>query len=235
MSWRWLVWGGGIGLLAVLLLMPLRIVLSASDLAQVGLSARQVAGSIWYGRIGDLMLGRQLLGTFDVRLSPGDLFLGRVAMPFERLGSADGPLTGVLRTGGSLRGVEQMTGTLSVGQLLGRAPVESLDLRQVTILFAEGRCRQAEGQVSAKLAIALGPFPLERGFAGTLSCEGERVRVRMASPAGSERIEFFISAEGQVRGWVTIRSPLPGLDALLSGYGFAVGTEGLTLPFEARL
>ena len=235
MSWRWLVWSGGIALLAFVLMMPLRVALSGSDLAQVGLSARQVAGSIWSGRIGDLMLGRQLLGTFDARVSPGGLLLGRVAMPFERLGSPDGPLTGVLRAGGNLHGVEQLTGTLAVGPVFGSAPVQSLDLSQVTILFADGRCRRAEGRIAANLAISLGPVPLDRGFTGTLACEGQRVRARLATPGGGERIEFFLDHQGRVRGWITIRSPFPGLDTLLAVYGFTAGPDGLSLPFETRL
>lgn len=235
MSWRWLVWTGGIGLLAFIILMPLRVALPASDLQQLGLSARQVAGTIWYGRIADLMLGRQLLGTFNVRLDPGALLLGRVAMPFERLGSLEGPLTGVLRAGGSLRGVERLNGSLAAGNLLGAAPIDSLEFRDTTILFRGGRCEEARGQVSARLAIRLGPIDLDRGFTGPVSCEGERVRARLASPAGTERIEFFVSSQGQVRGWVSIRSPFPGLDAILGSYGFRTGPDGLTLPFETRL
>jgi general secretion pathway protein N len=235
MSWRWLIWVTGIGLLALVLLMPLRVALPASDLQRLGLSARQVAGTIWAGRIGDLMLGRQLLGTFDVRLDPGALLLGRIAMPFERLGSTDGPLTGVLRAGGTTRGVERLSGSLAAGNLLGAAPIDSLDFREATVLFRDGRCSEARGQVTARLAIRLGPIDLDRGFSGSLSCEGERVRARLASPAGTERVEFFVSSQGQVRGWVSIRSPFPGLEAILGSYGFRVGPEGLTLPFETRL
>ncbi len=82
MNWRWAVWTTGIALIAMLLLLPLRIALSAADLGSLGMSARQVGGTIWGGRIGELMLGRQLLGTFDVRLDPAALLLGRIAMPF---------------------------------------------------------------------------------------------------------------------------------------------------------
>jgi general secretion pathway protein N len=235
MSWRWLTWTSVLTLLALLLLMPLRVALSASDLQQLGLTARQVGGTIWYGRIADLMLGRQLLGTFDVRLDPAALLLGRVAMRFERVGGTVGPLTGVLRAGGTLRGVEDLSGSMAAGNLLGAAPIDSLDFRDTTVLFEGGRCAEASGQVAARLAVRLGPIDLDRGFSGSISCEGERVRARLASPAGSERIEFFVSSEGRVRGWISIRSPLPGLDAVLGAYGFRVGPEGLTLPFETRL
>lgn len=235
MSWRWLVWTGGIALLALVLLMPLRVALPASDLQQLGLSARQVGGSIWHGRIGDLMLGRQLLGTFDVRLDPGALLLGRVAMPFERIGSTQGPLTGTLRAGGAIRGIERLNGRLPAADLLGAAPIESIDFADATILFRNRRCEEAEGRLTARLALRLGPIDLDRGFTGNLSCEGERVRARLASPSASERIEFFVNADGRVRGWISIRSPLQGLEAILPAYGFTVGPEGLVLPFETRL
>lgn len=235
MSWRWIVWTLGIGLLAMLILMPLRVVLPASDLQQLGLSARQVGGSIWYGRIGDLMLGRQLLGTFDVRLDPGALLLGRIAMPFERLGSEQGPLTGVLRAGGSVRGVERLNGRMPTGSLLGSAPIDALEVANTTVLFRDGRCEQAEGGLTARLAVRLGPINLDRKFSGTLACEGERVRARLASPGGTEQVEFYLSAQGRVRGWITIRSPLPGFDLILSSYGFRASASGLTLPFETIL
>jgi hypothetical protein len=89
--------------------------------------------------------------------------------------------------------------------------------------------------VAANLAVRFGPLALDRGFAGTVTCDGDRVRARLASEAGTEQVEFFVSSSGRVRGWVSIRSPLPGLDTLLSTYGFRNGPGGLTLPFETRL
>jgi general secretion pathway protein N len=235
MNWRWAVWTVGIGLIALLLLLPLRVALSAADLQQLGMSARQVGGTIWQGRIGELMLGRQLLGTFDVRLDPGALLLGRIAMPFERLDQVQGPLTGVLRAGGSLTGVERLNGAISAANLLGGAPIDALIFTDTTILFEGDRCAEARGRIAANLAVRFGPLALDRGFAGTVTCEGDRIRARLASQAGTEQVEFFVNASGRVRGWITIRSPLPGLDTLLSTYGFRTGSGGLTLPFETRL
>jgi hypothetical protein len=156
-------------------------------------------------------------------------------MPFDRIGSSEGPLTGVLRAGGAVRGVEKLNGRLATGSLLGAAPIDSLEFRETTILFLEGRCEEARGVLTAKLALRLGPIDLDRGFTGPLTCEGERVRARLASPGGGERVEFFVSRNGQVRGWISIRSPFPGLDAILGSYGFRNGPDGLTLPFQTRL
>jgi general secretion pathway protein N len=235
LNWRWAVWTIGIAFIALLLTLPLRVVLSAADLQQLGLSARQVGGTIWQGRIGELMLGRQLLGTFDVRLDPGALLLGRIAMPFERLDQVQGPLTGVLRAGGSTAGVQRLNGAVAAGNLLGGAPIDSLSFTDTTILFEGSRCVEAGGRLAANLAVRFGPVALDRGFAGTVSCEGDRVRARLVSGAGTEQVDFFVNSSGRVRGWITIRSPLPGLDPLLSTYGFRSSPEGLTLPFETRL
>lgn len=235
MSWRWTVWTVAIALVALMLLLPLRVALSAQDLDQLGMSARQIGGSIWRGRIGELMLGRQLLGTFDVRLDPGSLLLGRIAMPFERLDQVQGPMTGVLRAGGTVTGVERLNGSLAASNLLGGAPIDALTFTDTTILFDGKRCAEADGRVSANLAVRFGPLALDRGFSGAISCEGERMRARLVSEAGTEQLEFFVSSSGRVRGWITIRAPLPGLDGLLSTYGFRTGPTGLTLPFETRL
>lgn len=235
MSWRWTVWTLGITALALLILMPLRVVLPSAEFERLGLSARQVGGSIWRGRIGDLMLGRQLLGTFDVRMDPAALMLGRIAMPFERLGSAQGPLTGVLRTGGALRGVQDLSGTLPAGNLFGAAPIETLEFSNATILFRNSMCEQAEGQVSVRMALRVGPLDLSRLFAGTVVCEGQRVRARLATPGGRERIEFFVNSSGRLRGWVTVPVTVPGAEGVLAAYGFQAASNGLVLPFETRL
>jgi general secretion pathway protein N len=235
MNWRWAVWTTGIALIALLLLVPLRVAISAAELQQLGMSARHVGGTIWQGRIGELMLGRQLLGTFDVRLDPGALLLGRIAMPFERLDQVQGPMTGVLRAGGSVTGVERLNGAVPAANLLGGAPIDALTFTDTTIMFEGDRCAQASGRLAANLAVRFGPLALDRGFSGTVSCDGNRVRARLASEAGTEQVEFFVNSSGRVRGWITIRSPLPGLDTLLSTYGFRTGSGGLTLPFETRL
>jgi general secretion pathway protein N len=235
MKWRWAFLSAGLALLAAMLLLPLRVALSAADLQRAGMSARQLGGTVWRGRIEELMLGRQLLGTFGVRLEPGALLLGRVAMPFERLDGDHGPLTGMLRAGGSVTGVERLSGSLPTSNLFGPAPIDALTFDQATILFEGERCSRASGQVAANLAVRLGPLAFDRGFSGPIACAGDRVRARLVSDGGTEQIEFFLSASGQLRGAVTIRSPLPGFDALLLTYGFETSPGGLVLPFETRL
>lgn len=235
MAYRWIVWTGVITLLAALLLMPLRVALAAADLERLNLSARQVGGSIWNGRIGDLTLGRQLLGTFDVSIDPAALLLGRVSMKFDRLESLQGPLAGTLRSGGSVRGFENLTGRLPASGLFAPVPVEALDFDRTTILFDGGRCARAEGRISARLGVQLGPIDLSRGFSGPVSCEGERVRARLATPSGLERLEFYVDRNGRFRSWLTIRNAPPETAAALSLFGFSSGPDGMTLSVSNSL
>lgn len=235
MTRRWSIWTLGIALMAALLLLPLRAALNEADLAQLRLTARQVAGSIWHGRIGDLTLDRQLIGTFDVRLNPAALLLGRVDMRFERIGSLSGPLTGGLRTGGQLRGVEDLTGQLPVAATFAPLPVESVDFENATILFRNGVCSEAKGRLTARLGLQLGPTEPSRGLSGSLRCDGERVRAKLISPSGSEQVEFYIASSGRLRGWITIRNAAPEIAAGLALYGFQPGPGGLTLSVDGRL
>ncbi|HYI42845.1 MAG TPA: hypothetical protein VD768_04400 [Sphingomicrobium sp.] len=52
----WVPWLSGILAIALVGLFPLRVALGSSDLERIGFTARQVAGTIWYGRIGSLNL-----------------------------------------------------------------------------------------------------------------------------------------------------------------------------------
>lgn len=235
MTARWAIWTAGISLLSLLLLFPLRAALPSDELAKLRLTARQVAGTIWYGRIGDLTLNRQLLGTFDVRLNPAALLLGRADMRFERIGSLQGPLTGGLRAGGQVRGVEDLSGRMPAASLFAPLPVETLDFDNATILFRNGVCIEAKGRITARLGLQLGPLDLSRGLSGSLQCEGERVRARLGSETGSEQIEFYVSSTGRLRGWITIRNSAPEVTTALAIFGFRPGPGGLTLSVDGRL
>ena len=70
MKRRWIVLAAALALLAVIALFPLRLALGLSDLESIGFTARQVEGSIWSGRIGELHMRSQPLGTLDVALDP---------------------------------------------------------------------------------------------------------------------------------------------------------------------
>jgi len=83
MSRRLIFWFAGIFALGLLVLLPMRTVLGR--LADQGFTARQVAGTIWYGRIGELTYHGRRLGTFEAAVDPLALLTGALKLNFHRL------------------------------------------------------------------------------------------------------------------------------------------------------
>ena len=229
---RWIIWAAVIGLIALLALFPLRTALGLSDFGRIGFTARQVAGTIWYGRIGDLQLRSQPLGTFEVQLDPLALMLGKISMKFNRLEDPNGVLNGRLIAGLS-RGVEDVNGRLQVGDMFAPLPLRALDFRNLTVRFRNGQCVEARGEVTPVIFAPVPGFDFA-GLTGKIECDGERARVRMAPGAG-QSIEFYVHSSGSYRGWITVRNLAPPLAGALRLIGFKPTSEGMTLSVDGRL
>lgn len=234
MNARWAIWTIGIAALALFALLPLRIVLGGSDLGQIGFTARQVAGTIWYGRIGDLHLRSQPLGTFDVSVDPLPLLFGTVSMRFNRLDSPEGPLAGRLIAGLS-RGMRSTSGRIAVGDMFAPVPIGALELNDVTVLFRNGECAEASGRVTPILTAPIPGVRLDPSLSGTMECEGERARVELASPSGGERMYFYVQESGDYRARLVVRSRDPAVNAGLAVFGFRPTPEGLSMTVDGRL
>lgn len=230
---RWLTWVLGIFGLALFGLFPLRIALGLSDLERMGFTARQVAGTIWYGRIGSLHLRSTPLGTFEVQLDPFALLIGNISMQFKRMDDPHGLLEGRLVAGLS-RGIRDSSGRIAAGEMFAPLPIEALELQDVTVLFRNGVCIEAEGRVTPIIAAPI-PGVQFAGMTGAMQCDGERARVRMSSGSGAERVEFYISSSGRYRGWLSVRTTAPELGAALALLGFRPSPEGMTLTVNGRL
>lgn len=234
MTRRWLIWTGGILALALVSLFPLRVALGLSDFERMGFAARQVAGTIWYGRIGELHLRSQPLGTFEVRLDPLALLFGTISMRFDRLDDPDGVLEGQL-VAGMRRGIKESSGRIAVERMFAPLPIEAIDLDNVTVLFQRGTCVRGSGRITPVIASPIPGISFGSALSGRLECDGERARVVMTSPSGSERLEFYVNSEGSYRAWLTIRADAPEVGAALSLFGFRPSAQGLTLQMRGRL
>lgn len=230
MNWRWAAWFGGALLLGLIALFPLRFALG--PIAERGFTARHVAGTIWDGRIGELMFRERRLGTFEVRVAPLPLMVGAGQVRFSRIGDPDGPLDGTLSYGSS-NGVRDLTGRIAAAGLFGAMPIESVEPTDVTLLFREGRCIAASGQLRVTLAIPI-PGDFARQLSGTLRCERERVRFRLANPSGVVSLEFYVTAKGRYRAWLRFVDIPPGLSAGLAMFGFNPSPEGLAMSVDGH-
>jgi general secretion pathway protein N len=234
MSRRWIVATAVIAIIAVIALFPLRLALGLSDLKSIGFTARQVEGSIWSGRIGELHLRSQPLGTLDVALDPFALLIGNVSMGFERLDNPDGPLEGRL-VAGFTRGLIDASGRITVGDMFAPLPIAALELDKVTIRFRDGQCEQASGNVRPIIAAPVPGLTFDAGLAGRVECDGQRARVRMTTPSGAERLEFYVRESGEYRGWMSVRNSQPDVNGALSTFGFRPSPQGMRLTVDGRL
>jgi len=229
---RWFAWFATVSLMALIGLFPLRAALGMSDLQRIGFAARQVAGSIWYGRIGELHLRSQPLGTFEVKLEPTALLLGDVSMAFSRMDHPEGVLRGRL-VAGLKRGIVGTSGRLALGDMFAPLPIEAIELSDVTLLFRGGTCVKASGQVAP---IIDGPIAgAFAGLNGRLQCDGERARVVLQGQSGNERFEFYVHANGSYRAWMSVRSAAPEINSPLAEFGFRPTPQGMTLSVDGRL
>ncbi|MBA3578064.1 MAG: type II secretion system protein N [Sphingomonas sp.] len=231
---RWIVWTLGIALLAMLALFPLRLAIAWSDLDEMGFAARQVGGTIWYGRLGDLQLRSQPIGTLEVTVDPAALLVGTINMRFGRIDGPEGPLTGNLVAGFS-RGIKSTSGRIAATEIFAPVPVGALELKDVTVLFRDGQCSEASGQITPVITVPLPGVRFDAAMAGTVECDGERARVELTSPSGAERIDFHVQQTGQYRARMTIRSEDPIVRSTLAVFGFRPTAQGLSLSVDGRL
>src|SRR3546814_16931279 len=92
----------------------------------MGISARDVRGSIWGGRIDQLMLGRLPMGSVRVALTPEALLLGRARFDiWRRVGQAD-DVAGAMTVGVGRIGIDDATGPIPCVRGCGHLPYGSL-------------------------------------------------------------------------------------------------------------
>ena len=228
MSRRLFYWFAGILALGLVALVPLRMALGR--LAQQGFTARQVAGTIWNGRIGELNFKSRRLGTFDVALEPLALLTGAVELGFHRLDDPQGVLDGTLVSGGD-RGFRETTGRIGMAGLFGTLPLDAIEFDKVSVLFKGQNCAKAAGQVTVLLAA---PLPGVDGMVlrGSPRCENTRVRFVLSTPANAGKLEFYVRSSGDYRAWFRVRGAQPDQSANLVALGFSPSQEGLMMSVD---
>ena len=231
MSRRLILWFAGILALGLIALIPLRTALGR--FADQGFTARQVAGSIWYGRIGELNFKARRLGTFEVTLDPLAMLTGAMKLNFHRLDDPQGVLDGALVSGVS-RGFRDTSGRIGVAGLFGALPVDAIELKDVTVLFKGQGCVRATGQATVILA---SPLPGVDGVAlrGSPRCEKERVRFVLSTPSQAGKLDFYVRSSGDYRAWFHVLGAQPEQAAALTTAGFTASPEGMMLSVDGRL
>ena len=231
---RWIVWTLAAFAVALVLFFPLRVAMDMALGRDALLSARQVGGTVWSGRIGNAMLGRERLGTFDVKLAPLPLFIGRTEVSVERLEDPDGPLTGRFFLSGPSEGVASLTGRVNISGLIAPLPIDALQFNDVDALFDGEACKSATGTITAIPAAAVRYFTGE--ISGPVACADDgRVVATLSGPRGGASVALFIDALGDTEAVLTVEGASPLIGEALRASGFSQDGSGWTLSSRGRL
>lgn len=215
-------------LLAAIIFLPMRLALGLAGLHSLGLTARQVSGTLWSGRLEQARLGGLDLGSLDGGLSPWPLLLGRARFGFERAeGGGPLPLSGALEIGPGRRLIDGLSGGVGItGSSMGGLPVDTIQFDQFSAHFSDGQCRSASGRVTLMLAVRIAGLDLRNGLSGEARCEGRALLIPFAGQSGMERLNLTIDGDGRYQARFGIAASDPVTAAALSAAGFEATAEG---------
>lgn len=218
-----------------ILFMPVRIALGLAGLERVGVAAREVRGTIWSGRIDQLMLGTMALGPVRASLSPISLLMARARFDiWRRSGGAD-DVSGALTIGPGRAGVDDVTGAIPLGRTFAPLPVGSFVMEDVSAYFSGGRCGHAEGHVRAQMAGQLPGLNLSQGLSGTASCDGDALLLPLVSQSGLEKVNLRIWRSGRYVAEMRIETADATLAEVLGKAGFVAAGGARVLKVEGTL
>jgi general secretion pathway protein N len=213
---------GGMMLVALIVLFPLRLAVGLFGLAGEGLSAREVVGSVWWGGLNEAHYGNVPLGDVSAGLSPIQLLVGRARIDVTgQDGAANAGLSGALSFSRNTAGMDDVMATIPAGDAFAPVPITSITLDDVSVRFRDGRCERAEGKVTASLSATMPQLNLPPTLSGNARCEGGALLIPLASQeAQTESIAVTIEADGKYRAVLTVRPSDPAAGIALTAAGF---------------
>lgn len=218
--------------IALFCYLPLRLVLGWAGLAEQGLTARSVGGTIWRGSIREARLGDVALGDMAAGVSPLPLLLGRARIALASRAAPGAPsLTAVVTVSRHAAGIDDADAAIPVGRALAPLPISAIDLTDVSVRFVDGACDRAEGRVRATLTGSALPTPA--AMAGPARCDGEALLLPMTGGPG-EGANLRLWQDGRYRTELTLPPGDPANAAKLQAAGFVQDASGWRLAIEGR-
>lgn len=226
---------GLVALIAFVAFLPMRIALDMAGVARWGISAREVRGTVWDGRLYQLMIGDMAIGSVEASLAPAPLLMGRARFDIVRRVGAPDDIAGAFTVGPGRIGIDDVTGAVPIGRLFAPLPLASLEMEDVSAYFTGDRCGQAGGRVRARLSGLLPGLNLSQGLAGSVACDGEAVLLPLVSQSGMERITLRLMRSGRYVAEMRVDTADAALADALGQAGFARSGDSLLLKVEGSL
>jgi general secretion pathway protein N len=221
--------------LALLVLLPLRLAAGWLGMDDAGLTAREVRGSVWSGRLSEARISSAQLGDLRAGLDPVPLLTGRARVSLERRGDDGDALKGAISISRHETGFDNVTARLPLGRVLAPLPVVAIELNDSSARFRDGLCLSAEGSARAtidgEMAGALFDGGLGGGLSGNARCDGGALLLPLVSQSGLARVVVRLSGGRHYRADLLVRGPAVARDRLLAA-GFAPRADGYGLSVE---
>lgn len=179
-----------VALTAVMLIALAPVTLLTDRLSHTPVRVTEASGSVWSGQVRLATIQGRGLGGFKVGLSPLALLTGEARV---RVSDKASGRSAILRNGKD-KGVERLNGmsTVALEGLDGR-----LELTNVAVLFRDGQCQRAEGQV--RFRPASDPLFGKATFAGTPACIGGDWVTRLTPVNGGGAAAMTVRIDGAGR------------------------------------
>lgn len=219
-------------LFALVALLPLRLAIDWFGLADHGLTAREAQGSVWLGALDEARVGAIELGDLGTGLRTLPLLVGRARLDVEG-GDEGNRIEGGLTSTRHGFGIDDVTARLRLAGGAGPLPLATLDTNDVSVRFADGLCRSAEGRVTASLAGEIAGMRLPP-LAGNARCDGGALLLPLSGRSG-EAFHFRLYEGGRYRVDVTVRPAIEGADDALRSAGFVPSDAGYVLRIAGEL
>ena len=220
-------------LFALLALMPMRAALDWLGLSERGVAARAAEGSIWQGSLSEAQLGGIAVGDVRARTRFLPLLVGKARL---ELAAPDDSarFEGALTSSRHGFGVDDLTAVLRPTRRFGPLTIASIDLADVSVSFADGQCRAAEGRVKAALSGEVAGIALP-ALSGNARCDGGALLLPLMSQTGMEGIQFRLFGGGRYRADLVARPAEEGMLNRLVTAGFRPSGDNYVLQMAGEL
>lgn len=209
--------------------LPLRFV---AERAVPDLTATDMRGTIWQGELTGAAWRGTRLGDMDVAVDPHELLGGKVRIDFVRKATG---LRGRLAVGNGINTLERVNGV--VGMAVPFAFADSVDIAlRDTLLTVDdaGRCIAAGGEV-ATVVTGLPFIGTSPELRGTATCDGEWLRLPLASSDGRIGLDVRLAADRRYRADIDVQARALPVRLALAAAGFTLARDRASIAVSGVL
>lgn len=224
-------------------LMPLRVVLNAAGMQDLGFSWAHLSGNIRSGQVTGLRLGDQVLGDLDIQWQPSRLLVGRLAYRANVRGQLMSGQTD-LNVGLGGFGIKGLTGRAKLAEIVSlpldfRRTDGILSFDNLSVDFDGSDCRNASGRANSNVLTNLvEPFGLVGSeLTGEAICDGVVMSIPLRGNLNqTEDVILYIRGGGgeSANIDVIINTDDPVLSGALTSRGFTSTPSGVRAYYAIR-